>query len=71
MAEAKTKTELLKTARSQVPEVAPSELAKELPDLQMCTEAIRQVPTGGITQPLVEWVNRPTYQQADEIQGHR
>src|SRR5437868_14802162 len=30
MADAKTKTELLKTARSQVPEVAPSELAKEL-----------------------------------------
>jgi len=26
----KTKTELLKTARSQVPEVTPSELAKEL-----------------------------------------
>jgi acyl-homoserine lactone acylase PvdQ len=45
--------------------------SKEIPDLQMCTEAIRQVPTGGITQPLVEWVNRPTYQQADEIQGHR
>ncbi|HEY3188558.1 MAG TPA: penicillin acylase family protein, partial [Solirubrobacteraceae bacterium] len=45
--------------------------AKELPDLQMCTEAIRQVPTGGITQPLIEWVNRPTYQQAVEVQGHR
>src|SRR5207253_4367219 len=29
MADAKTKTELLKTARSQVPEVTPSELAKE------------------------------------------
>src|SRR5438105_5609252 len=30
MAEAKTKTELLKTARGQVPEVTPAELAKEL-----------------------------------------
>jgi len=29
MAEAKTKTELLKTARGQVPEVAPAELAKQ------------------------------------------
>jgi hypothetical protein len=25
---------------------------------------------GAITQPLIEWVNRPTFQQADEIQGH-
>ena len=23
-----------------------------------------------ITQPLIGWVNRPTFQQADEIQGH-
>ncbi len=21
-------------------------------------------------EPLIEWVNRPTFQQADEIQGH-
>jgi Penicillin amidase len=27
-------------------------------------------PIGVITQPLIEWVNRPTFQQADEIQGH-
>jgi len=26
---------------------------------------------GVITQPLVERVNRPTFQQADEIVGHR
>ncbi len=25
---------------------------------------------GAITQPLIEWVNRPTFQQADEILGH-
>ncbi|MGZ4311365.1 MAG: hypothetical protein ACXVR1_04595 [Solirubrobacteraceae bacterium] len=25
---------------------------------------------GTITQPLIPWVNRPTFQQADEIQGH-
>ena len=30
MAEAKTKTELLKAARTQVPELTPTELAKEL-----------------------------------------
>ncbi len=26
---------------------------------------------GGITQPLIPWVNRPTFQQAVQIQGHR
>ena len=28
-------------------------------------------PLGGVTQPLIHWINRPTYQQAIEIQGHR
>jgi acyl-homoserine lactone acylase PvdQ len=26
---------------------------------------------GAITQPLIPWVNRPTFQQAVEVQGHR
>ncbi len=26
---------------------------------------------GAITQPLIPWVNRPTFQQAVEIHGHR
>jgi acyl-homoserine lactone acylase PvdQ len=43
----------------------------EIPDPQMCDEAIRHVPAGGITQPLIHWVNRPTYQQAVEVEGHR
>ncbi len=38
---------------------------------QWCYDAIRFRPLGGITQPLIEWQNRPTYQQALEIQGHR
>jgi len=25
---------------------------------------------GAITQPLIEWINRPTFQQAVEVQGH-
>ena len=37
---------------------------------QMCSDSIQFRPIGVITQPLVEWVNRPTFQQADEIQGH-
>jgi len=27
--------------------------------------------TGAITQPMIGWQNRPTYQQAVEVQGHR
>jgi hypothetical protein len=26
---------------------------------------------GAITQPKIPWVNRPTFQQANQIQGHR
>jgi hypothetical protein len=35
----------------------------------MCSDSIRFRAIGAITQPLIEWVNRPTFQQADEIQG--
>jgi hypothetical protein len=28
-------------------------------------------PLGAVTQPLIDWINRPTFQQAVEIQGHR
>ena len=45
--------------------------AEEMPDAQMCDEAIRHTPAGAIDQPLIHWVNRPTYQQAVEVQGHR
>ena len=34
---------------------------------QWCFDAVRQRPTGGASQPLIHWINRPTYQQADEI----
>ena len=34
---------------------------------QWCYDAVRQRPTGGATQPLIEWINRPTFQQANEI----
>jgi hypothetical protein len=40
-------------------------------DPQMCFDAIRQRPLGAVTQPLIPWVNRPTFQQANEIQSHR
>ena len=37
---------------------------------QMCSDAIQFRAIGAIRQPLIEWINRPTFQQADEIQGH-
>jgi acyl-homoserine lactone acylase PvdQ len=36
---------------------------------QWCYDAVRQRPVGGATQPLIHWINRPTYQQANEIAG--
>ena len=36
---------------------------------QWCYDAVRQRPVGGATQPLIHWINRPTYQQAVEVMG--
>ena len=36
---------------------------------QACLDAVRFRPLGGVTQPLIPWINRPTYQQAVEVQG--
>jgi acyl-homoserine lactone acylase PvdQ len=38
---------------------------------QLCFDSISFRPLGAITQPLIEWVNRPTFQQVVEVQGHR
>ena len=40
-------------------------------DKQMCNDAIRFRATGGVTQPDMVWQDRPTFQQAVQIQGHR
>jgi hypothetical protein len=37
----------------------------------MCFDKVSFRPLGGITQPLIPWINRPTYQLAVEIRGHR
>ena len=34
---------------------------------QMCFDSIRFRPTGAATQPLIHWINRPTYQQAVSV----
>jgi hypothetical protein len=38
---------------------------------QTCFDAIYFRPLGAITQPLIPWQNRPTFQQVVEVQGHR
>ncbi len=38
---------------------------------QKCFDAIRMRPLGAVTQPLIDWVNRPTFQQAVEIPRRR
>jgi acyl-homoserine lactone acylase PvdQ len=37
---------------------------------QMCSDSIQFRAVGAISQPLIEWINRPTFQQAVEVQGH-
>ncbi|MEA2254632.1 MAG: hypothetical protein QOG35_677 [Solirubrobacteraceae bacterium] len=36
---------------------------------QACRDTVRFRPLGGVTQPPIPWINRPTYQQAVEVQG--
>jgi acyl-homoserine lactone acylase PvdQ len=36
---------------------------------QWCFDAVNFRAVGGATQPLIHWINRPTFQQANEIQG--
>jgi hypothetical protein len=41
------------------------------PGDQTCFDAIAFRATGAVTQPMIGWQNRPTYQQAVEVEGHR
>jgi acyl-homoserine lactone acylase PvdQ len=34
---------------------------------QWCWDAVRHRPLGAVSQPLIHWINRPTFQQAVEI----
>jgi acyl-homoserine lactone acylase PvdQ len=38
---------------------------------QWCHDAIRHTAVGAFSQPPIHWVNRPTFQQVVEVQGHR
>jgi hypothetical protein len=73
-------------SRSRCRRVLRASLAQALPanpygDDEVCSEAGRAGdqdcydsiffrPLGGVTQPLIPWQNRPTYQQAVEVRGH-
>ena len=61
---------LLQAAQESPDQVYPADSECAAGD-QMCSDSIEFKPIGVITQPLMEWINRPTFQQADEIQGHR
>jgi acyl-homoserine lactone acylase PvdQ len=39
--------------------------------LQMCFDSVIHRPLGAVTQPRIHWINRPTFQQANEVQSHR
>src|SRR5918992_2284346 len=39
-----------------------------MPSNQWCFDAVRQRPVGAIQQPLIHWINRPTFQQVIEVQ---
>jgi hypothetical protein len=51
-------------------QVYPADSACKTAGDQMCSDSIQFRAIGAISQPLIEWVNRPTFQQAVEIQGH-
>jgi hypothetical protein len=36
---------------------------------QMCADSIQFHAIGALKQPGIEWINRPTFQQADELTG--
>jgi hypothetical protein len=55
--------------------VDPAELYRDevcedygMPSDQWCYDAVRQRPVGAINQPLIHWINRPTFQQLVEVQ---
>ena len=39
-----------------------------MPSDQWCYDAVRHRPVGAINQPLIHWINRPTFQQLVEVQ---
>jgi acyl-homoserine lactone acylase PvdQ len=65
----KALTSSLKSALAEkATDTYPADAACQAGD-QPCLDDVRFRPLGGVTQPLIPWINRPTYQQAVEVQG--
>jgi hypothetical protein len=45
--------------------------AQGLANDQTCYDSVMFRPLGAVTQPLIPWINRPTFQQVVEVQSHR
>ncbi|MFE9554743.1 penicillin acylase family protein [Streptomyces sp. NPDC006703] len=61
----------LKQAAAKTPaQVYPGDAGCSAGD-QWCADSIAQRPLGGITQSVINWQNRPTYQQVVEFPSHR
>jgi acyl-homoserine lactone acylase PvdQ len=45
--------------------------AQHQSESQTCFDSVMFRPLGAVTQPLIPWINRPTFQQVVEIQNHR
>jgi acyl-homoserine lactone acylase PvdQ len=41
------------------------------PNDQWCFDAVWHRPLGALNQPLIHWINRPTFQQVVEVRSHR
>jgi acyl-homoserine lactone acylase PvdQ len=76
----------LRQALSDALAVSPNTLYDEDPDTsgtqhvagcpagkshQWCWDSIRYRPVGAVSLPTMHWIDRPTFQQAVEVQGHR
>ena len=52
------------------PALGPSDPGRK-PHDQMCWDAIWHQAAAAVSVDLIPWQNRPTFQQAVEVQGHR
>ena len=48
-----------------------TEVRGQPPRVLRARRLVRVLPLGAVQQPLIDWVNRPTFQQVVEVQGHR
>ncbi|MFL5822195.1 MAG: penicillin acylase family protein, partial [Solirubrobacteraceae bacterium] len=61
---------LRRAAAEPIKHVYPADASCHAGD-QMCSDSIRYRTIGVIGEPGMEWINRPTFQQADDLTGHR